>query len=171
MKNKIYLLGMGVGWDGVESNGKRVQDTDSPHSLCLLQSSGPKTKIISLKLLWHKLICLLFYISFKMKLLHVLPFHPCPNIYIFFGHTCSMWKFLGHGWNLHHSSDLSHSSDNARSLTHCTTKNSHVLIFYSEVMFITRLINVELFSVHHYEIHFRCLFIFPLGRCNLKGGV
>ena len=33
------------------------------------------------------------------------------------GHMCSMRKFPGQKWNLHHSSDLGHCSDNARSLT------------------------------------------------------
>ena len=33
-----------------------------------------------------------------------------------------MWKFLGQGSNLCHSSNLSCCSDNARSLTHCTTR-------------------------------------------------
>lgn len=41
---------------------------------------------------------------------------------LFFGHTQSMGKFPDQGSNLHHSSDLSHSSDNARFLTHCTTR-------------------------------------------------
>ena len=39
--------------------------------------------------------------------------------FFFFGHTCSMWKFLGQlgqGLNLCHSIDPSHSSDSARSL-------------------------------------------------------
>ena len=34
----------------------------------------------------------------------------------FFGQACSMWKLLGQGLNLHHSSSLSHISDNTRSL-------------------------------------------------------
>ena len=40
----------------------------------------------------------------------------------FFFCTCSMWKFPGQGWNVHHSSSLSTSRDNTRSLTLCTTK-------------------------------------------------
>ena len=40
----------------------------------------------------------------------------------FFGCACGVWKFLGQGSNLCHSSNLSHCSDNARSLTFCTTK-------------------------------------------------
>ena len=39
----------------------------------------------------------------------------------FFGDACGMWKFLGQGSNLSHSSDPNHSSDNTRSLTHQET--------------------------------------------------
>ena len=39
-----------------------------------------------------------------------------------FDHTCSMWKFLGQGLNLHHNNDPSHCSDSARSLIHCITR-------------------------------------------------
>ena len=40
----------------------------------------------------------------------------------FFGHIHGMQKFPGQGSNLCYSSDPSHSSDNARSLTHYTTR-------------------------------------------------
>ena len=43
-------------------------------------------------------------------------------IVIVFGCTLSMWKFLGQGLNLRHSSDLSHCSDNWGSLTCCATR-------------------------------------------------
>ena len=36
--------------------------------------------------------------------------------FFLFGCTHSMWKFLGQGWNLHHSSDLGCCRDNAGSL-------------------------------------------------------
>ena len=39
-----------------------------------------------------------------------------------FGSTHGIWKFLDKEWNLYHSKDLSCCSDNARSLTHCTTR-------------------------------------------------
>ena len=39
-----------------------------------------------------------------------------------FGHAHGMWKFPGQGSNTQHSSDTSHCSDNARSLTHCATR-------------------------------------------------
>ena len=38
--------------------------------------------------------------------------------FFFSGHIYGMWKFLGQGLNLHHSSDLSHCSGHTRSLTH-----------------------------------------------------
>ena len=40
-----------------------------------------------------------------------------------------MWKFLGQGPNLCHSSDISRCSDNTRSLTHCTTRELLYVIF------------------------------------------
>ena len=42
-------------------------------------------------------------------------------------HAQGMWKFLDQGLNLCHSSDKSCCSDNARSLTHCATRELHVL--------------------------------------------
>ena len=45
---------------------------------------------------------------------------------LFFGHTCSMWKFPGQGSNPSHSSNQSHSSDNARSLTHWATRELQI---------------------------------------------
>ena len=41
--------------------------------------------------------------------------------FFLFGLNCGMWKFLGQGSNLSHSSDPNHSSDNTRSLTHQET--------------------------------------------------
>ena len=37
-----------------------------------------------------------------------------------------MWKFLGQGSNLRHSSDSSYGIDNAGSLTHCTTREQNI---------------------------------------------
>ena len=48
-------------------------------------------------------------------------------VFLFFGYTCSMWKFPGQGQKLRHSSDLSHCSDNAGSLTYCATRELRVL--------------------------------------------
>ena len=44
--------------------------------------------------------------------------------FLFFSpHAFVMWKFLGQGLNLRHSNGLSRTcGDNARSLTHCTTR-------------------------------------------------
>ena len=38
-----------------------------------------------------------------------------------FGHAHIIWKFLGQGVNLHHSSNPNHFSDNTEFLTHCST--------------------------------------------------
>lgn len=43
-------------------------------------------------------------------------------LFLFFGYTCGMWKFLGQGSNPHHSSRLGCYSDTARSSTHCATR-------------------------------------------------
>ena len=40
----------------------------------------------------------------------------------FFGYGHGMWRCPGQGLNQCHRSNLSHYSDNARSLTHCTTR-------------------------------------------------
>ena len=47
----------------------------------------------------------------------------------FFGCTHSIWKFLGQGSNLRHTSDLSCCNDNTRSLTHCATREFWVNCF------------------------------------------
>ena len=46
----------------------------------------------------------------------------------------SMAKFLGHGLNLHHSSDLSHSSDNTETLTHWATWKLQEQIYLDLIM-------------------------------------
>ena len=44
-------------------------------------------------------------------------------VFVFvFSYTQGLWKFLGQGTNLHHSSHPSHCIDKARSLTCCTTR-------------------------------------------------
>ena len=48
----------------------------------------------------------------------------------FFGHSRGIWKFLGQGSNLSHSSDPSHTSDNARSLTTRPPENSSITFFF-----------------------------------------
>lgn len=40
----------------------------------------------------------------------------------FGGHAHSLWKFLGQGSNVYHSSIQSYSSDNTRSFTHRTAR-------------------------------------------------
>ena len=57
-------------------------------------------------------------IMFLMRL----PYLGFEGFFPFFGHTCSIQKFLGQGMNQHHSSPLSHTSDKVRFLTHCATR-------------------------------------------------
>ena len=56
--------------------------------------------------------------------------HTHIYIYSYICHAQSMRKFLGQGLNPCHSSNPSHSSDNARSLTHCTTRELCYVHFY-----------------------------------------
>ena len=46
--------------------------------------------------------------------------------FLFFGCTCSIWKFLGQGSNLYLSSEPSQCRDNVGSLTHCTTAGTPI---------------------------------------------
>ena len=76
----------------------------------------------------------LFHVSYLLPSnLYFLQFLTClfcsfltfiKCIYLFFGHTHGMQKFLGQGSNLGHSCNQCHSSDNARSLTRWATRNS-----------------------------------------------
>ena len=50
-------------------------------------------------------------------------------MHLFFGCANNMQKFPGQGMNLSHSSDLSHHNDNARSLTHCATRELWALFY------------------------------------------
>ena len=52
------------------------------------------------------------------------------SFFFFFGHTHSMWKFPGQGWNLYHSSNWSHSRDNAGSLTPWATRELPLSFFF-----------------------------------------
>ena len=47
------------------------------------------------------------------------------HFFFFFGHTWSMWKFLGQGSKPHHTIDPSPCSDIAGSLSRCTTRELH----------------------------------------------
>ena len=47
---------------------------------------------------------------------------PVFFCFVFFLAKHNMWKFLGQGLNLSHSSDPSHCSDHAGSLIHCSTE-------------------------------------------------
>ena len=77
-------------------------------------------------------------------------------LFIFFGCTCGIWKFLGQGSNLCHSSDQSCCSDNTRSLTCCAIRelpksfkfwcNPIYLFFLWLFMFLSHLGNLCLFQ-------------------------
>ena len=58
----------------------------------------------------------------RLKKIHVVaPVEVFKELFIslslFFGCACCMWRFLGQGSNLSHSSSQSHSSDNSGCLT------------------------------------------------------
>ena len=52
------------------------------------------------------------------------------SFFFLFGHTCNIWTFQGQGSNPSHSRDLSYCSDNARPLTHCSTRELLNTFFY-----------------------------------------
>lgn len=49
-------------------------------------------------------------------------------LFLFFGGTHSIWKFLGQGLNLSGNWDLCHSYGNARSLTDCATAETPKIV-------------------------------------------
>ena len=51
-------------------------------------------------------------------------------LFLFFGHGCDIWKFLGQGSNLCHSSDPGCCSDNAESLTCCIIREPPVFTLF-----------------------------------------
>ena len=53
----------------------------------------------------------------------------CCCLFVCFGHTCDLQKFLARNW--YHNSDLSHSSDNTQSLTSRLPGNSRRHLFKS----------------------------------------
>ena len=83
--------------------------------------------------------CFVFFFSFIKEPIFRLGFLLLLNakhISLFFGCTCSLWKFPVQGSNLHfrwdlsHSGDLSHIVDNAWSLTRCATRELHCFLFF-----------------------------------------
>ena len=71
------------------------------------------------------------------------------TIFFFFGHAHSMWKFLGQGLNQCHSSNLSHSSKNTGSLTHCTTREFHLSLYFDSFIMCLRIDCCWVFSVDY----------------------
>ena len=59
--------------------------------------------------------------------------------FFFFGHTFSIWKFLGQGWNMSRSCNLDHSCSNAGSLTHWASAGTPPLfVFFTAFYFSER---------------------------------
>ena len=72
-----------------------------------------------------------------------------------------MWKFLGQGLNLCHSSNPSCHRDNARSLTYCATKELFVILISISLM--TK--DVDIFSCVYWlfvYLHWRNVYLDPL---------
>ena len=60
------------------------------------------------------------------------PFKFSFSFYFISGYISVMWKFPDQESNLHHRSQPSNYSDNARSLTHCVTREHHQLLILKE---------------------------------------
>ena len=75
-----------------------------------------------------------------------------------------MWNFLGQGSKMHHTSDLNHCSDNARTLTHCTTRELHFslswVFWWAEVLNLDQVyVIIFSFMVSALWSHFRNLYL------------
>ena len=103
-----HLIDPGIGWLLIEK-GEGIIICRGLFSYSLWQS------------LHEREVCICQSIMISGSVLYVLCFG-------FFGHTQGMWKFLDQGLNPHHSSDSSCCNDNARSLTHCATRELPVYI-------------------------------------------
>ena len=68
------------------------------------------------------------------------------HVAFFLGCTCSMWRFLGQGSNLRHSSDPSCCSGNAGSLTLCATREFLGCLRIFELVFVSACVLSEGFS-------------------------
>ena len=85
----------------------------------------------SWNILLHTLYTFSVFIFFYWKYF-IFIFFVCLLVFLF-GHAQGMWMFPGQGLNLSLNSDWSHCSDNAGSLTHFTTRELLVIVFYCEV--------------------------------------
>ena len=53
---------------------------------------------------------------------------PGNTILLVWGHACGIWKFQSQRLNTCQGSNASHCRDTTRSLTHCTTREFHILL-------------------------------------------
>ena len=82
----------------------------------------------------------------------------CIDFFFFF-FAVPMWKFPGQGLNPRHSSNLSnHCGDNARSLTHCATKEKEFPAITDCFFFF--------FFFFCWVVSFLFLFVLGLGLCR-----
>jgi len=90
-------------------------------------------------------------VEWKMLCNLVLCMCVCMYAYIYlaniFGHAWDIWKFLGQGLNLCHSSDQGHSSDNAGSLT------TRILGNYSLIYFCPASPSTDRFHKLSWQVH------------------
>ena len=75
----------------------------------------------------------------------------------FFWPPHSMWKFLGQGLNLRHSSNPSRCRENARSLTCYATKEPHVVSICNSLMVYDASMYCSLFTISTSSLA-KCLF-------------
>ena len=100
----------------------------------------------------HVLICIFLMISDVEHLCVCLSAFPENCLFrssvhsYFFNHAHSMWKFLGQGSNLCHSSNPSCCSGNAESLTCCATRELFIYLF----VFASAHFKIELFCFYYY---------------------
>ena len=95
----------------------------------------------------HQGITLHINLAFWLTLL---TFLTISLFFFFFGHACGMQKFLGQGWNMRHSRDLSHRNDNTRSLTARPLGTPSLSLFLNSVLLILNDITLALCLVNSY---------------------
>ena len=72
----------------------------------------------------------------RTELSVLLTLFVCVCVFVCFGYTCSMWKFLVQGLNPCHSSDLNHCTDNTGSLTHGATRELLISLNFNNLMWL-----------------------------------
>lgn len=72
---------------------------------------------------------------------------------LFFPHTLGMWRFLGQGLELCHSSTPSYCSDNTRYLSCCATRERPMRVFFCCVFFHSILFYDQTMLFHIAVVH------------------